>query len=214
MRRKRRGDVTRRPRAEEHDEFYRTPFGRQVLEAEVRLLLEQLPEEGRVLSLGCGIGLHEEMLERMRPGMVLVCLDIQAEMLAMAPPHLHRVRADMTAPPFPDGAFDAAYAVTSLEFVRDPARALREVARTIGPGGRLVLHALNPVSDWGRTRLRQLPATWGTREELERMVADATGGPVETTFALDLEDDVLTEPAGFGDAALLVLTSVMKTNKS
>ena len=206
--------MARRARADEHDQFYRTPFGRQVLEAEVGLLLERLPEEGRVLSLGCGIGLHEEMIEERRPGLEVVCLDLQAEMLVMAPPHLHRVQADMTALPFPDSTFDAVYIVTALEFVPEPARALEDIARTLMPGGRLVLHALNPLSDWGRVRLRQLGATWGTREELERMVADALGGPVETTYALNLEDDVLTEPTGFGDAALLVLVSDMKTNKS
>ncbi len=199
--------MTRRPRADEHDGFYRTPFGREVLEAEVELLLQRLPEEGRVLSLGCGIGLHEAMIEERRPGLEVVCLDIQDEMLAMAPARLRRVQADMTTLPFPDRAFDAVYIVTALEFVPEPVSALGEVARVLRPGGRLVIHALNPASDWGRTRLRALPATWGTIEALERMVADATGGPVETSYALNLEDDVLTEPAGMGDAALLVVVS-------
>jgi len=47
--------------------------------------------------------------------------------------------ADLTALPFPDGCFDACVNIVTLEHVREPAAALAEMARTLKPGGRLLL---------------------------------------------------------------------------
>jgi SAM-dependent methyltransferase len=206
--------VTRRPRADEHEEFYRTSLGKEVLDAEVELLLDLLPEEGRVLSIGCGIGVHEAALRERRPALELTCSDLQDEMLRSAPSDLHLVRADMTDLPFPDGSYDAVYEITALVFVNDPEKALSEMARVIRPGGRLVLLSLNPLSKWGRDRLRQLPAPWGELEGLVAMVEAATGGVVSVDHALNLEDDVLRESTGLEDAALIVLVSERPTSKS
>jgi SAM-dependent methyltransferase len=197
----------RRPRADEHEDFYRTSLGKEVLDAEVELLLDLLPEEGRVLSIGCGIGVHEAALRERRPAMELTCSDLQDEMLRSAPADLHLVRADMTDLPFPDGTYDAVYEITALVFVDDPEKALFEMARVIRPGGSLVLLTLNPLSKWGRDRLGELPAPWGELEGLVAMVEAATGGVVNVDHALNLEDDVLQESTGLEDAALLILTS-------
>ncbi|MET9453237.1 SAM-dependent methyltransferase [Streptomyces cinerochromogenes] len=48
-------------------------------------------------------------------------------------------RADGMALPFPDGGFDAVYAIDSLLHMDDRARAIAEAARVLRPGGRLVL---------------------------------------------------------------------------
>lgn len=206
--------MTRRARADEHEEFYRTDLGREVLEAEIELLLELLPEEGRVLSIGCGIGVHEAALMERRLGLELTCSDLQSEMLRMVPSYLPSVQADMTSLPFPDGAFDAVYEVTALVFISDPEMALAEMARVLRHGGRLVLLTLNPLSKWGQDRLRELSAPWGELEGLVAMVEAATGGTVSVDHALNLEDDVLRESTGLEDAALLVLMSVKAMSKS
>ena len=207
--------MARRPRADEHEEFYGTDLGRQVLEAEVQLLMERLPEEGRVLSLGCGIGAHEAEFRARRPGIDLVCTDLQDEMLAEVPPHLTRVGVDMRALPFADGSFDAVYEITALVFVADPERALAEMARVLRPGGLLLLLSLNPVSRWGRDRLQQLPAPWDSLEGLVAMVDAATDGSVEVDHALNLEQEgVLEESTSLEDAALLVLASLKASDKT
>jgi len=195
-------------------EFYGTELGRQVLDAEVRLLLERLPEEGRVLSVGCGVGVHEVELRRRRPRLDLVCSDLQDDMLAEVPGEMARVGADMTALPFADGSFDAVYEITALVFVEEPDIALAEMARVLRPGGLLLLLALNPVSKWGRDRLRELPAPWGSLEGLVAMVEVATEGTVTVDHALNLEDDTLRESTGLEDASLLILVSLKASDKS
>ena len=47
--------------------------------------------------------------------------------------------ADLEALPFRTAAFDAVLNVVTLEHVREPARVLAEIARTLKPGGRLLL---------------------------------------------------------------------------
>jgi len=47
--------------------------------------------------------------------------------------------ADLAALPFRDGVFAACINIVTLEHVREPHRVLRELARALGPGGRLLL---------------------------------------------------------------------------
>jgi SAM-dependent methyltransferase len=55
--------------------------------------------------------------------------------------------------PLPNNSLDALVLHHALEATRDPRRALREAARVIVPGGRLVICAFNPLSLWGVRRL-------------------------------------------------------------
>ena len=49
--------------------------------------------------------------------------------------------ADLAALPFRTGTFDAAIHIVTLEHVREPAAVLREIARSLAPGGVLLLAA-------------------------------------------------------------------------
>ena len=49
--------------------------------------------------------------------------------------------ADLTALPFRGGAFDAAIHIVTIEHLREPGRALAEIARTLAPGGPLLIAA-------------------------------------------------------------------------
>jgi SAM-dependent methyltransferase len=82
---------------------------------------------GRVLDVG---GARRRGAFRPPPGARWVVADLAGPC---------DVRADVAALPFRAGAFDAVKATEVLEHVPDPAAALRECARVLGPAGHLVL---------------------------------------------------------------------------
>jgi len=51
------------------------------------------------------------------------------------------VLGELGALPFSDGVFDASVNIVTLEHVKDPARVVAELSRTLGPGGRLLVIA-------------------------------------------------------------------------
>ncbi|AEW98295.1 SAM-dependent methyltransferase [Streptantibioticus cattleyicolor] len=103
----------------------------------------------RVLDVGSGTGRPALRLARATGAQVLGISLSQAETdranaLAGAdpppPPGGTRFeRADVMALPYPPDSFDAVWAVESLAHVTDRAEALRQIARVLRPGGRLVL---------------------------------------------------------------------------
>ena len=54
--------------------------------------------------------------------------------------------------PFPPDAFDAVVAITVLCFIEDGTAALREMARVLRPGGRLVIGELGKWNSWAAER--------------------------------------------------------------
>jgi SAM-dependent methyltransferase len=84
-------------------------------------------------------------------------------------------RADLARLPFADRRFAAALNVVVLEHVKEPARVLAEIARVLGPEGRLLLIA--PL-EWG---VHQAPHDYFryTRYGLEWLLGEAGFDPVE-----------------------------------
>ncbi len=60
-----------------------------------------------------------------------------------------RFRADLDELPLRNNSLDALVLHHVLETAQDPRRAMREVARALAPGGRLLIVAFNPWSLWG-----------------------------------------------------------------
>jgi SAM-dependent methyltransferase len=113
----------------------------------------------------------------------VVGLDISAPMLAEAAWHdgMLFVRADARALPFATGAFDVTLMVTTLEFLPDPIRALREAVCVARQGIVLgVLNRWNPLA-WQRKRSR-LPvwqvARFYSPSELLGLVRQALGAQI------------------------------------
>jgi len=96
----------------------------------------------RALDLACGTG--DIAFALASRGARVVGLDITHRMLqlAAAKPMAHGrvtfVGGDMTALPFPDGAFDLVTTGYGLRNVPDLAAALGEIHRVLAPGGRLL----------------------------------------------------------------------------
>jgi SAM-dependent methyltransferase len=91
-----------------------------------------------VLEVGCGEG---ELAARMQDelGVEVVALDQSARMVELSRERgVDAVVGDVQELPFEDGSFDVAVAAWMLFHVPDLDRGLRELARVLRPGGRLV----------------------------------------------------------------------------
>jgi len=96
----------------------------------------------RVLDLAAGTGVST--VELIRGGADAVACDFSLGMLhagraVRARRHVPFVAGDATCLPFADGSFDSATISFGLRNVSDVPRALREMARVVRPGGRLVV---------------------------------------------------------------------------
>ena len=183
--------------AEAHDNLIRAEFARQAdTMAQAALfndatILErireaaQLTKDSRALDVACGPGIIVEVLA-CDAGEVIGC-DITPEMLAKAEKRcagLKNVRFQIgraEALPFDDGSFDVVVSRSALHHFVDPAVTLREMARVMKPGARMLavdvmasekaeeaaLHnALEILRD--PSHVRMLP-----RSELERHLTSA-----------------------------------------
>lgn len=97
--------------------------------------------EVAALDAGCGTGFQTAILQSL--GYRTHGIDLSARSLEVARARLPRatfVRGRLEALPYHDGRFDAVSCCGStLSFVTDPARAMRELGRVLSPGGRLLL---------------------------------------------------------------------------
>lgn len=106
-------------------------------------ILAHIPEDARVLDVGCGIGRLSRLMREKRKAVVTG--------LDFSPWACEKLRADgfdaivssLPAIPFPDAHFDVAVATEVLEHLDEPEKTLREMARVIRPGGIIMISVPN-----------------------------------------------------------------------
>ncbi len=134
-------------RPQDYDAWYDTPRGTWIAAREFALLHRLMaPVAGAtLLDVGCGTGRFSRRFAA--AGLEVTGVDPDPAMLGYAAAlgaGVHYVCTDARGLPFPSGAFDWVVAVTSLCFIADPARALREAWRVARAG--VVLGLLNRAS--------------------------------------------------------------------
>ena len=135
-----------------YDAWYRTREGRtydRLEKAAVLRALQPLPRGKKLLDVGCGTGHWSAFFSDQ--GFEVTGVDLAPEMIAVAGnkriPHATFQVADGQALPFKDNRFDAVVSITTLEFVSDADRVVREMVRCVRqPGGRLLVGVLNSLA--------------------------------------------------------------------
>jgi ubiquinone/menaquinone biosynthesis C-methylase UbiE len=117
-----------------------------------------LTSNDRLLDVGCGTGSASRAASAVAGSIVGIDLSSQmlreAAELADGVDNVAFVRADAEALPFADASFTAAICTNSFHHYPDPVRALREIARVLTPGGRLVIG--DPCADVWTVRIADI----------------------------------------------------------
>jgi SAM-dependent methyltransferase len=116
-------------------------------EPEIRQLVHRLEIQpgDRVLDAGCGVGLASRWLaERAGPTGLVVGCDLSGPHLRIAgewpfDEPVAFVQSDISTPPFRSGSFDLVWCANTINHLTDPVDAVRQLAETLRPGGRIAL---------------------------------------------------------------------------
>ena len=161
------------------------PDGRTPQDAVIEALAEVGPE--RVLEVGCGTGAFAARCVR-ELGCAVVGLDASPAMVeATRTQGVNAVLGDVRDLSFEDGSFDCAVALWMLHHVDDRDRAIGELARVLGPGGRLVAtgNGLGHLAElWALIGFEYPASPFGLEngeDQLERHFASVTIFELETT---------------------------------
>ena len=142
------------------------------------------PKAGdRILEVGPGTGYYTlDVAEWVNPDGEVEILDLQREMLdhtirragERGLVNVNPTQSDATSMPYEDDSFDAAFLVTVLGEIPDQEGALRELARVLKPGGRLVVGELLGDPHYVRLGPLRLRAS-GAGLAFERRVGNGLG---------------------------------------
>jgi ubiquinone/menaquinone biosynthesis C-methylase UbiE len=167
----------------------RTEFWKKVFKAELEYILQELKGTKDVLSVGCGPAIIEAGLAE--HGFNITGLDISKEALNQAPDSIRTIAGSAENMSFPESCFDAAIYVASIQFIEKYKQAVRETARVLRAGGKLLVMLLNPDSEFFKTKTGN-PASYINKirhtglKDIERTIAEYFS--IQTEYFLGIEN--------------------------
>lgn len=123
---------------------------------------------GRVLEVGCGTGLLQDLAPHY----------VGTDLAASSAGYMRQPFAVCSATrlPFPDNSFDGIWTVWVLEHIDRPAEMLDEIRRVVRPGGSVFIAAAYAVDSWIASGIHKRPFRDLTpRERLTRLTLPVRG---------------------------------------
>ena len=202
------------------------------LEMIVRLAGERI--KGFILEDGCGVGMYVQHLSPFGGTVIGLEYDFERALEARAnSPHIINAAGEFI--PLPSSAFDLILSHEVLEHVQDDRQAVREMIRTLKPGGRIVIFVPNrgyPFETHGiywkgkyhfgnkpfvnylprmlRDKLAPHVRVYSTND-LEKLFADLPVRFVERTIIFGAYDNIIARFGALGEILRGVLQFLEKT---
>ena len=124
--------------------YERTRLDKKYLLAGLETL--HLPDDARILDVGCGPGASTEIIRESYPNADLYGVDnsIQSIQYARLSKYetIKYINADASCMPFPDGHFDCCVAKMLFDIVKNPEEILKEMIRVLNPFGILLIYGM------------------------------------------------------------------------
>jgi len=189
----------------------KTEFWKKVFEAELNYILQELEGTKDILSVGCGPAIIEAGLAE--HGFNVTGLDISKEALDQAPESIRTVVGPAEKMGFADCSFDAVIYVASLQFIERYKQAIKETARVLRPGSKLLAMLLNLESEFFRKKSENLDSYINKikhtdLKEIERTIAEYFS--VQTEFFLGIKGQEIFESQNPNIASLYVIKGKKK----
>ncbi len=189
----------------------KTEFWKKVFKAETDYILQELKDAEDVLSIGCGPAIIERAL--CEYGFNVTGLDISKEALDQVADIIRTVVGSAENMDFADCSFDAIIYVASLQFIEKYEEAIKQTARVLRLGGKLLAMLLNPNSEFFKLKTAN-PDSYINRvkhtnlTEIERTIAEYFS--IRTEYFLGIRGEQIFPSQDSNVASLYVVKGKKK----
>lgn len=189
----------------------KTDFWKNVFKAELDYLLRELNGAEDVLSVGCGPAIIEAGLAE--HGFNVTGLDISKEALGCAPDTVRTAAGSAEKMDFADACYDAVIYVASLQFIENYKEAVKQTARVLRTGGKLLAMLLNQQSQFFKEKVNN-PASYVNKikhtdlKAIERTIAEYFA--VKTEYFLGIKRQDIFETKNPNLASLYIIKGKKK----
>jgi SAM-dependent methyltransferase len=152
--------------ANQSKSFWASPLGRRVLAVERQALTSQVRRLHGSVALWAGeTPVPVELLNSCMVRQGVYLSQSESKNSAACRIDMPSVNGSLDALPFANHQFDGLVLHHALERLKDPRAGLREAARVLAPGGRIIIVGFNPISLFG---VRRSYAKWVADDLSER----------------------------------------------